>query len=138
MSLAYKTGGSYYQNPSLQYGPMLPGQDRNAPVPGWGMNPYWAGPRMVGVGALPTEGQQVPTGVVVAVGVAVIGLIGFAIYANMKVASKIAEKEGSAGLLKYELGTAAIGAGARAVDRLMDGDRYRRNRRSRRRSRRRH
>lgn len=139
MSLAFKQSGSYYQNPSLQYGPMIPGQDRNAPIPGWGMNPYWAGPPMVGVGAFGAgETKPLPTGAVIAIGAAVVGLIGFAIYANYKVASKIAEKEGSAGLLKYELGTAAIGAGARAVDRLIDGDRYNRNRRRSRRRRRRH
>lgn len=159
MSFAPIVRGSFYQNPSLQYGPMIPGQDRNAPIPGWGMNPYWAGPPRVGVGAFGAdivgydcnsrgmcgiapncvpcgESKKLPTVAVVAIGAAVVGLIGFAIYANFKVASKIAEKEGSAGLLKYELGTAAIGAGARAVDRLMDGDRYRRNRRRVRRRRR--
>lgn len=137
MSFAPIVRGSFYQNPSLQYGPMIPGQDRNAPIPGWGMNPYWAGPPRVGVGADPGQTNQLSTGAAVAIGLAVFGLIGFAIYANFKVASKIAEKEGSAGLLKYELGTAAIGAGARAVDRLMDGG-YRRNRRRVRRRRRHH
>jgi len=138
MPYAVMTRGSYYQNPALQYGPMIPGQDRNAPIPGWGMNPYWAGPPMVGVGAfgIDPEPRTISTGVALAIGGAVIGLVGFAIWANMKVASKIAEKEGSSGLLKYELGSAAIGAGARAVDRLIEGDRYRRNRRRARRRRR--
>lgn len=153
MSFAKMVPGSYYQNPALQYGPMLPGQDRNAPVPGWGMNPYWAGPRMVGVGGFRGFGADasvefpgggasspIPTWAMVGIGVAVFGLIAAGIYTNFKIASKIAEKEGSAGMLKYELGTAAIGAGAHALNRLMDGDspRYARNkrRRSRRRARR--
>lgn len=141
MSFAPIVPGSFYQNPSLQYGPMLPGQDRGAPIPGWGMNPYWAGPPMVGVGGFgsspilmpPPQGETktMSTGAMVAIGIAVFGILGFAIYANYKVASKIAEKEGSEGLLKYELGTAAIGVGARAIDRAFErnGPRRRRGRR---------
>ena len=41
--------------------------------------------------------------------VGLIGIVGVARYMNYKVTSRIAEKEGSSGLLKYEAGTAAIG-----------------------------
>jgi uncharacterized membrane protein len=42
-------------------------------------------------------------------GIALLGLISFAVYKEYKITSKIAEKEGSTGLLKYEGGKAAIG-----------------------------
>jgi hypothetical protein len=42
-----------YRNPALQYGPMLPKQDFDEPVPGWGMNPMWSGPAYVGIGTVP-------------------------------------------------------------------------------------
>lgn len=52
MSYARK---NLYANPATLYGE-IPQGDEVEPVPGWGMNPAWAGPRMVGVGA--TEGSS--------------------------------------------------------------------------------
>lgn len=142
MSLAAITPSGYYTNPSLQYGPMVPGVDRGAMIPGWGMNPYWAGPPRVGVGGFgagdavtyrSVESKPMPPWATVAIGVAIFGLIGVAMYTQYKVATKIAEKEGSEGLLKYELGSAAIGVGARAIDRAFERNRPRRRRSRRRR-----
>lgn len=48
MSYARK---NLYANPATLYGE-IPQGDEVEPVPGWGMNPAWAGPRMVGVGAV--------------------------------------------------------------------------------------
>ena len=160
MSYARNTSGqSFYLNPSLMYGPMLPGQYRYAPVPGWGMNPYWAGPRMVAVGGYGDDNvvgadclsrgmcgtapncvpcaqrQQLPSWVApVAIG-GIFLLMGFAVYAQYKIGSKIAEKEGTAGMLKYELGSAAIGLGRRAGEHAIDRS-FSKNRSRRRRARR--
>lgn len=132
--------GNFYQNPSLQYGPMLPGQDRGVFIPGTGMNPYWAGPRFVGVGgygadASPTS--DLPKWVMpVAIG-GVALFVGWIVVQHFKILSKVAEKEGSAGVLKMELGEAALGVGARLADRALGGgERYTTNRRKSRRRRR--
>lgn len=52
-----------YSNPSVLYGD-IPSGDYRAPIPGWGMNPYWAGPSRVGVGAADAapEGSRVFVG----------------------------------------------------------------------------
>lgn len=47
MSYARK---NLYANPATLYGD-IPQGDEVEPIPGWGMNPLWAGPAMVGVGA---------------------------------------------------------------------------------------
>jgi hypothetical protein len=82
-----------------------------------------------GVGEL----DGVPTSVLVIGGVAVVGLMGFLVWKHYQMASTIVEKEGSSGLLKYELGTAAIGVGSRVADRLTRNKRKSRRGRSRRR-----
>jgi len=41
--------------------------------------------------------------------VGIFGIVGYAMWSNYRIASSIAEKEGSTGLLKYEAGSAAIG-----------------------------
>ena len=64
----------------------------------------------------------------VVIAAAFVGIVGFALYTNYKVATAIAEREGSEGLLKYELGSAAIGVGSEMAYRGMrenprlDGD----------------
>lgn len=40
-----------YRNPSMLYGPVAQWDERYAPVPGWGVNPLYAGPPRVGIGA---------------------------------------------------------------------------------------
>lgn len=68
-------------------------------------------------------------------GVLVLGL-GWLVYRHVKRMDTIAEREGSAGLLKYHAGTAAISVGSQLASELISGGRYRQNR-SRRRARRR-
>jgi len=85
-------------------------------------------------GGLGTTTGDSPWWVPVAV-VGLLGLVGFGIYTQYKVASRIAEKEGSEGLLKYEAGSALIGLGSRAGQRMMENKRGR-GRRKRARSRR--
>jgi hypothetical protein len=63
---------SFYRNPSLLYGPIT--QDQLAPVPGWGMNPAWAGPPRVGVGE--TDDEKTKTTKVLIAGVVGILLLG--------------------------------------------------------------
>lgn len=46
-----------YSNPSVLYGD-IPEGDWRAPVPGWGMNPYWAGPSRVGVGEMSEQEKK--------------------------------------------------------------------------------
>jgi len=56
-----------------------------------------------------TTSGSIPTPVLYIGGAALLGLIVFAVWKEYKITSKIAEREGSAGLLKYEGGKAAIG-----------------------------
>lgn len=75
------------------------------------------------------DGKTVLTGVII---VGVVGLFGWLIYNSVQERKRIIEKEGSSGLLKYELGSAAIGVGSALTHRLMDSGRARRNPRRRR------
>jgi hypothetical protein len=50
MSYVVGLKNSTYANPGTLYGQIDEG-DWRAPIPGWGMNPNWAGPKMVGIGA---------------------------------------------------------------------------------------
>jgi hypothetical protein len=78
-------------------------------------------------GGLGTSPGDSPWWVPIAV-VGLLGLVGFGIYTQYKVASRIAEKEGSEGLLKYEAGQALIGLGSRAGQRMMENKRGKRRR----------
>jgi len=106
--MSYARESNFYLNPALAYGRMYPGQDRGAAIPGWGMNPYWAGPAMVGVGgygaadavtylppASSTAENPMPTWVKIALGgVAIVGV--YMLYQKMKIMQTIAAREGSA------------------------------------------
>lgn len=59
MDRALKAVGSFYDVPQNDYHELPSGTPgwQFAPVPGWGTNPYRAGPRRVGVGALYADGR---------------------------------------------------------------------------------
>jgi hypothetical protein len=79
-----------------------------------------------GLGAEPTPivstqtpvsvSRPIPTPVLYIGGAALLALIGFAVYKEYKITSKIAEREGSSGLLKYHGGKAAIGVASRWLE----------------------
>lgn len=50
MSYVVGAKNSLYANPARLYGE-IPTHDWLAPIPGWGMNPNWAGPAKVGIGS---------------------------------------------------------------------------------------
>jgi hypothetical protein len=64
--------------------------------------------------------QQGPAWVAPVLIAGVLGIIGYAMWANYKIVSGIAKKEGSAGVLKYEGGTAAIGVASHAANAWVD------------------
>jgi hypothetical protein len=69
---------------------------------------------------------KIPTWAFVVGGVAIVGLIGFAIYANMKVKQRVVEQGGVGGLLALEAGETGLGMLSRAT---RNGRRRRRRRR---------
>lgn len=75
----------------------------------------------------PTASDKAIAGVVI---VGVVGFLGFILYTNYKIASAIAEREGSEGLIKYELGSAAIGIGSEMAYRGMRQNSHKRGRRA--------
>jgi len=71
---------------------------------------------IVSTSPAPPTSRPIPTPVLYIGGAALLGLIVFAVYKEYKITSKIAEREGSSGLLKYEGGKAAIGLAGRWLE----------------------